>query len=136
MWGSVSSRPLSNGSQVRTRRSARRRTDNGVHLAALRGVTAARGYLQGAFRTLAEAARSCGSNVRYVQAGLIVLKSENQGLLELVLQGYLPLPAAAARVKRVVELVSTYRDAKESERIAFARACGVDSLLADLVAAE
>jgi hypothetical protein len=72
-----------------------------VRAAALRAITAGRLYLAGTIPNLLEAAESCGSNVQYVRAAIVVLKSENSTLLEHVLRGHFPLLAAASQVERL-----------------------------------
>jgi hypothetical protein len=97
-------------------------------MAALRGVTAAHGYLNGQFSSLATAALHCGSCHAYVQAALILLRSENATILERVLRGQVPLLAAAKQMKRVADLVDAYRTAGAADRVAFAKAIGPTAL--------
>jgi hypothetical protein len=111
----------------------RRYFRHGQRAAALRAITAGKLYASGAIPSLALAAVSCGSNVAYVKAAVILIKSEAQ--LDRVLKGHIPLPAAAAQAKRVADLVSAYRSANNKDRIAFIRTCGTDRIFDELVEA-
>jgi hypothetical protein len=112
------------------RRSARRHLlDNGQRAANLRAITAARLLAGGMVPSIAAAAESCGSNKSYVWAATILLKAENPELKNSVLNGKIGILEAAAQVKRVAALVSAYRAADDSARIAFAKTCGIDPLL-------
>src|SRR5262245_24106325 len=90
-------------------RPRHRRMLGGVCTAALRAVTAAKLHLDGKASSLDAAAISCGTCRGYVRDALIVLQSENATLLERVLFGHLPLPAAAKQARRVAALVDAYR---------------------------
>ena len=65
----------------RRRQSARRQFRYGQRAAVLRAVTAAKVYRDKAKPTLELAALSCGSNVKYVQAALVVMRSESNLLI-------------------------------------------------------
>jgi hypothetical protein len=130
MHGVVRCRPAH-----RRRQRPRQHTRRGICRAALRAVTAARLYLSGAIPNLVKAAESCGSNVQYVRAAIVLLRSENSGLLGRVLRGHESLLAAASQVQRLVDLVAAYRAADEKDHIAFARAAGPDRLFDEVVAA-
>jgi hypothetical protein len=108
---------------------------HGVRAAALRAVTAARLYLSGQIPNLVKAAESCGSNVTYLCAAIVVLRSENSVLLDRVLRGHIPLLAAANQVRRVVDLVAAYQTANEQDHVAFARAAGPERLFDEVVQA-
>jgi hypothetical protein len=108
----------------RHHRSARRHFDSGKRVAALRAVTAARLYASGSIATVAKAALSCGSNRRYVEAAITLLKSENTTLLNAVVGGQVPLLAAAAQVTRLADLVDAFRKANAGDRVSFAQAVG------------
>jgi hypothetical protein len=123
-------------SPQRLRQSARRHFRHGHRAAALRAFTGARLYLAQAVPTLAAAADSTGSNVAYVQAAIILLRSDNTSLVNEVLAGDVPILEAAAQVRRLVDLIAAYRDAKDHDRVAFARACGVETIFNTLVAAS
>jgi hypothetical protein len=108
---------------------------HGICAAALRAVTAARLYLSGTIPNLLEAAESCGSNVAYIRAAIVVLRSENSALLDRVLRGHIPLLDAARQVQQIVDLVAAYRAASEQDHVAFARAAGPERLFDELVQA-
>jgi hypothetical protein len=100
----------------------------GVCAAALHAVTAARLYVSGTIPNLIKAAESCGANVHYVRAAIVLLRSENSALLDHVLHGHVSILAAAGQVERLVDLITAYRAADENDHIAFARAAGPDRL--------
>jgi hypothetical protein len=131
-------RTLVEGATVKSkrRRSARRHFRHGHRAAVIRAITAAKLYIDEAIPNLTTAAECCGSNVVYVTAAVILLRSENAALQERVLKGHVPLLAAAAQVKQVANLVTAYRAAKDADRIAFARACGTDQILDVLATAS
>ena len=86
--------------------------------------------------TLAAAADSAGSCPAYIQAAIILLKADNASLTAEVLAGRVSILQAAAQVRRVVDLVTAYKLAKDPDRVAFARACGVERIFNVLVAAS
>jgi hypothetical protein len=102
----------------------RRQIRNGHRLAALRAFTAAMLYRDNNGWTLAMAAMSCGSNEIYVTAMLVLIASENTTLLQRVLTGEVSLLAAAREVGRLAKLVTAYRAANATDRVAFARTVG------------
>ena len=105
---------VNNGSRrPHRRRSSRRHFRNGQQAAVIRAVTAAKLYLGGAVPTLAAAATACGSNVHYVGAAVILLKSENSTLLSRARCGAVPLLAAAREAKRVARLISAYPNSRQ-----------------------
>jgi hypothetical protein len=108
---------------------------SGERAAALRAVTAARLYASGGV-SLARAAECCGSNVLYLRAAIVLLKTENAALLDRVLRGRESLTAAANRAQHVADLMSAYRGASDADRVTFARTAGMDALLNMLVSAE
>jgi hypothetical protein len=118
---SVNGGKRSNGQH---RRSARRHFQSGQCLAALRAITAAKGYRTGIFSTIAVAAMSCGSNHIYVDAALVLVKAEDPALLEAVLAGEKSLLAAANEMKVVATLVSTLRQATDTELAILGRIVG------------
>jgi hypothetical protein len=122
-------------SAQRRRQSPHQHMRHGVCAAALRAVTAARLYLSGTIPNLVEAAESCGSNVAYVRAAIVLLRSENSTLLDRVLRGHVPLLAAASQVERLVNLIAAYRAADVKDHVAFARAAGPERLFDELVQA-
>jgi hypothetical protein len=119
----------------RRRQSARRHFRHGQRAAVLRAVTAAKLYCTGTIPNLALAAASCGSSIRYVEAAIVLFKSENAMLLDRVLKGHAPLLSTAAQVKRVADLVAAYRCADGADRIAFMARVGTDNILNELAAA-
>jgi hypothetical protein len=90
-------------------RSSRRRFRNGERAAVKRALTAARLYASGAAPTLAAAADSCGSNVQYVRAAVVLLKSEDRYMLDLVLEGKVQLLDAGRALTHLAQLVSAFR---------------------------
>jgi hypothetical protein len=112
----------------RRNRSARRHFEGGTRLAALRAFAAARLSASGAIPKVRESALACGSNARYVQAAITLLKAENETLVNAVLDGHVPLLTAAAQVKRLADLVDAYRKAGASDRVRFAQTVGPTAL--------
>ena len=129
MWQTLSPRPR------RTRRSARRHFRHGQCAAVLRAITAAKLYSTGGITTLEKAAESCGSNISYVRAAIVLLKAENVTLLNRVLSGDAPLVGAAQQAQRMADLISAYRSANYADRVAFVRTCGTDAIFDVLVEA-
>jgi hypothetical protein len=109
-------------------RSARRRVRNGCRAAVMRALSGARRYLNGEVPTLDAAAAWCGSNVTYVRAAVILIKSENTVLMRQVLGGEYPLLAAARDMQKLAELVTAFRRAPFAARVAFARTVGPSTL--------
>ena len=108
----------------RTRQSARRQFKNGRRNAAVRGFTGAQIFRSKIAPTIAAAAERTGTSRAYVKAALAILQSENASLVADVINGKVPLLAAAREVKRLGELVAAYRRASSADRVAFARAVG------------
>jgi hypothetical protein len=115
------------------RRSSRRHFKGGQSAAALRAITGARLYLDKSIPTLAGAAVSVGSNIAYVKAAVVLVKSENQILLDRVLEGHVTLLAAAAQVQRVADLVSAYRAASTDDLVALGRTVGAEQLFTNVI---
>lgn len=109
-------------------RPRHRRMRKGRCAAAVRALTAARLYLDGQVPSLAAAALCCGSCRAYVQAALILIKSENMTLIERVRRGHVPLPTAAKQMKQLADLVNAYRTAGAADRVAFAKTIGPTTL--------
>ena len=101
----------------------------------VRAFTAARLYVNNAVPTLA-AAEGCGSNTAYVQAALILLRADNTSLAHDVLRGRVSILQAAQEAQRLVNLITAYREAKDPDRVAFARTCGAEAIFNVLVAAS
>jgi hypothetical protein len=127
---------VTSGHRLRQRQSARRRFRHGQRAAAVRAFTGARLYLNCAVPTLAAAADSTGSCPAYVQAAVVLLKADNASLTAEVLDGRVSLLQAAAQVRRMVDLVTAYKLAQDPDRVAFARACGIETIFNTLVAAS
>jgi hypothetical protein len=125
---------VTSGHRLRQRQSERRRFRHGQRAAAVRAFTGARLYLNCAVPTLAAAADSTGSCPAYIQAAIILLKADNASLTAEVLAGRVSLLQAAAQVRRMVDLVTAYKLAQDPDRVAFARACGVERIFNVLVA--
>ena len=110
------------------RRQRRRCDGHGYRRAVIRALTAAGLIINGTAPTVAAAAERCGSNPAYVRAGVAILRSENKSLLVDVINGRLPLVAAAREVQRLSVLVSAYRKASANDRVSFARTIGPTTL--------
>jgi hypothetical protein len=80
-------------------------------------------------------AESCGSNVHYVRAAILLRRSENSVLLDRVLRGHVSLLAAASQVQRFVDLIAAYRAADVKDHIASFRALGPERLFDEIVQA-
>ena len=111
----------------RHRQSARAHFRRGQRMAAKRAFTAARMH-RSSNMSLQEAAESCGSNITYVAAAVRLLKSEDQSLVSAVIRGFVPILAAAKQARQLGELVAAYRSATASDRIAFAKVVGPDTI--------
>jgi hypothetical protein len=114
--------------QPSRRQSSRRHFRNGRRAAVLRALTAARLYSSGSIPSLANAAEACGSNHIYVKAATVLLKAENETLLQHVLVGDEGLLAAARQARRTANLISAYRSASHADRVVFARTCGAEAI--------
>jgi hypothetical protein len=118
---------------VRRRQSARRHFRNGHRAAVLRATTGARLYLDGQIPSLAAAAASCGSNVKYIQAAIVLLKADDPSLLHLAMGGWIPLTGAAnqerlrPKAERITvdEAVQSWRVWTPAQRAEFGRGAGV-----------
>jgi hypothetical protein len=129
----------------RQRASVRRHFRQGCRAAATRAFTAAELYRTGKVATLAAAAMHCGSNVQYIQAAIVVLQDETaispQKIQQSILEGHLPLLAAARKARRrqeaarvtVEKMVATYRGWTPAQRANFGRAVGVAELWDDSI---
>jgi hypothetical protein len=94
-------------------------------------LTAARLLAAGMIRSVAEAADSTGSTHLYVRHAVVVLKAEDDDLIQRVYAGQIPLPQAAKQAKRVADLIHAHRVATSSDLVKAARVLG-----SMLVAAE
>ena len=91
---------------------------------ALRAITAARLYASGQAETVAVAAACTGSTPIHVRAAVVVLKSEDEQLLDRILRGDLCLLAAAKAARGTARLVDAYRRASEQDLVRAARVIG------------
>jgi hypothetical protein len=76
-------------------------------------------YLDAGDITLRTAAELCGSNAHYVAAAAVILKSEDRALQEAVLDGKVPLLAAAKAMEQTANLVAAYRAADNAIKSVF-----------------
>jgi hypothetical protein len=90
----------SKGNGGARRRSARRHFDRGVCLAALRGITGARLFIEGGAPTVKAAAAATGSCPPYVAAAIALLQGNDTTLTNEVLSGRIGLLEAARRGAR------------------------------------
>jgi len=97
---------------------------NGRRNAAVRAFTGAQIIRSGIAPSVEAAAERTGSTRSYVQAALAILAAENTSLIADVINGRVPLLAAAREVQRLGALVSAYRQASAADRVAFARVVG------------
>jgi hypothetical protein len=110
---------------------------DGYRVAVERAFMGAKVYRAGMVPTLAAAARSCGSNVEYVRAALVILKANDPALESRVRCGVVPLLEAAHQISPVVKMVSIFGAVDAKTRIAFFRKYGnTESVLNDLAVAE
>ena len=110
------------------RANPRRHFSNGVYLAALRAFTAAQLYRKGEFKTLAQAARACGSNTVYVWAAAILLEHGDRDRINEVLFGHCSLLRMAESVEPLTKLVSAYQKASPANLAEFRTIVGVPDL--------
>ena len=122
--------------QPRRYQSPRRRYRHGRRAAAVRALTGARLYLAGEVPTLSAAADAVGSCVAYVAAALILLRANNASLVQSVIAGRKQIVQAAGEAKRLANLITAYQEAEDSDRIAFARAAGLEAIFDVLVKAS
>jgi hypothetical protein len=132
----------------RQRASARRHFRNGQCAAVLRALAGARLYLDKQAPTLIAAATSCGSNVQYVRAAIILIEDGSLNEQALVLAGHLPLLEAASQVRQrraaeripVDEAVLAWRSWTPEQRADFGRGAGIseiwDCAIAPVIATE
>jgi hypothetical protein len=94
------------------RQSSRRHFRCGVCAAALRALTAAKAYMFGGENiTLEQAAARHGSCVHYVRAGITLIQSDDQQMLDSVMRGNISLLMAAEAVKPLAMLLTGYAQA-------------------------
>jgi hypothetical protein len=63
----------------------------------------------------------------------VLIRAGNQKVIDDVLSGYLPLLAAADELRRMVELVEAYRNARPQDLARAARAVGAETLFTTMV---
>jgi len=80
------------------------------------------------------AAELVGSNCRYVEAAVCVLRAEAPQLLADVYAGREPLLSAAAKVRRRANLIIAYREASSEDRAAAGAIIGVDNVFDEMIA--
>ena len=102
-----------NGNGKRKRKP--RINKDGVCLAAKRSLAAAQAYLEGRFSTLRGAAEAHGACIRYVEAGVTLLKyqgmSGDPSLTNEVVHSHRSMLEAVAWVEKLVRLVDAYDQA-------------------------
>jgi hypothetical protein len=118
------------------RRRVRHQIRRGRRAAAVQAFTAARLYLTKQVSTLAAAAEACGTTVKYTEAAITILMSEDGQLEVDVLLGHVSLLAAAKGVKNTVNLMLALRKANQDEQVAAVRKAGINKMLDVLIAAE
>jgi hypothetical protein len=108
---------------------------DGQRRAALQAVTAARAYLDKLpwAPTIVIAAKCCGSTPVYVSAAIVILRSNNEHALQLVLRGNWPLLETAARLKPRVRLIDAFDRASASDRAALGRVRSVSAIWDELI---
>jgi hypothetical protein len=92
--------------------------------AALKAVTGARLWASGQAETPAVAAACSGSTPGYVRAAAVILKSEDEPLLDVVLRGEISLLKAAKQARRVANLINAYRNATRNDLVKVAKIVG------------
>src|SRR5262249_17073402 len=115
----------------RARQSRRSRSRNGICLAAVRALTGAKLPLQYDI-TLLQAALSTGSNVHYVEAGEILIKSGDVSLIKSVVAGDIPILEAAKSVKAQVRAVEAIKAATSANLAAIYNETGLTNQLSQL----
>jgi hypothetical protein len=83
-FATLSHMPRAKRKVAKRNRSSRRHFRHGHRAAVMRAITAAKLYLKKTIPHLGIAAEACGSNVTYVTAAVILLRSENATLLKQV----------------------------------------------------
>jgi hypothetical protein len=106
------------GRRAGKRQSPHAHTRNGIRLANLRALRAAQFYREHKSTTsFEEAALSHGSNVAYVQAGVVVLEHNDQKLIDRILHGHVSIEAAAKLIKPQVKAIAAFAAADEAGRV-------------------
>ena len=110
-----------------------RQIRNGQRAAALKAIAAAKFYLRGDYPTIEIATESHGVCIGYVRAAEVLLRAGNKTVIDRVLSGKLPLLAAADELRRMVELVEAYRNARPQDLARAARVVGAETLFSTMV---
>jgi hypothetical protein len=84
--------------------------------------------------TVTAASALCGVNHRYTVAAITVLAAGDKALVDDVLAGRIHLLTAADQVKNRARLIAAYQAASPEDRLALARAIGVDKLFDTAIA--
>jgi hypothetical protein len=131
--------PGPNRAVRRARQSSRARTRNGICKAAARAFTGGQLYVQGQM-TLAQAAISVGSNVHYIMAAVLLIKSHDMRLIDDAVHGNISIQAAAKLVEPQVMAIEAIKQANPANLKAIYRETGftneLSTLLVDRPAAE
>ena len=106
--------------------------NDGICLAAKRGMRAARAYLAGTFDTLKEAAEAHGTCVPYVESGIILVKFErltgDWSLTWEVVHGWRSMLEAAEQAQTLVRLLDALELAPSATKDAFFTITGTADL--------
>jgi hypothetical protein len=129
-----------NTHKKRQHRSSRRHFDNGVRRSVRRALDAAALYLSGIVPTLAAAAETYAVAKNYVAAAVTVLRVEDPALEAAVLDGRVPLLAAAKAMKPAANLLAAFRICDSADTFIVGRAIttGVvwDRMIAPVIGGE
>jgi hypothetical protein len=116
---------VKNSNASKSRRSHYSHFRDGCRLAAMRAYAAVVFATEQGVR-LDEAALWTGSNPAYAQALAVIVESKDKALLRAVLDGCVPVKAAAASVKGLAKLLTAFAAATAENKAAFGRAVGTD----------
>jgi hypothetical protein len=92
---------------------------DGVCVAALHALCAARQVLDGRSPSIKKAYRACGANLVYTRAAVILLRAGNSALVAEVIAGEVPLLSAAKEVAGRVRLAELFCQSSPEDRAAF-----------------
>jgi hypothetical protein len=125
---------LSNGNgNGKHRRRRHHRMRNGCRLAALRAYTGAKLVIDQGVDPI-EAAAMCGSCEGYIRALVAIIKSGDATLLNKVLSGRVPVMAAAAQVRGLATLITTFALVSNKTKAMFGEKVGIDNLFDTAIA--
>jgi hypothetical protein len=91
---------------------------------ALQAITGARMCASGQAENVVVAAACTGSTPVHVRAAIVLLKSEDDPMIDCALRGEISLLKAAKQARRVANLVNAYRNASRDELITATRILG------------